>query len=359
MTSGAGAASGEAERGARAGVVDLRSDTVTRPTPAMRAAIAGAEVGDDTLGDDPTVQRLEARVAELLGKEAALFFPSGIMANLTAVTTLAAPGTELVVEATGHVLDWEMGGVAAVGGIVPRAVPTPDGLLDAALVRAAIRPPTPHRAATGAIALENTHNAAGGRILPPAAMRAIRAVAAEFGVPVHLDGARLWHASAATGVAEREYAACADTVMVTLSKALGCPVGSMLAGDAATIARARLTRRRLGGSMRQAGVLAAAGLYALEHHRARLGEDHRRARALADGLADLPGVRVIVPETNIVMAELDDGLPDAQTMVRRAAERGVLIVRFTERRVRAVPHLDVDDAGIDRAITVLRAIARG
>jgi threonine aldolase len=339
-------------------VVDLRSDTVTRPTAGMRAAIAAAEVGDDTLGDDPTVKRLEAQVAELLGKEAALFFPSGIMANLTGIMTLAPPGTELIIEASGHVLDWEMGGASAYGGLLPRAVPTPDGLLDAERVAAAIRALSPHRAATGAIALENTHNAAGGRVLPLAAMQSIRNVAQQHGVPIHLDGARLWHASAATGVPEREFAACADTVMVTLSKALGCPVGSMLASSAERIARARLTRRRLGGSLRQAGILAAAGLYALEHHRARLPEDHRRARRLADGLQDATGVKVIAPETNIVMAELAEGLPDAATVVRRAAEQGVLIVQFTPRRVRAVPHLDIDDAGIDRAVEVLRKVMR-
>lgn len=340
------------------GIVDLRSDTVTRPTPGMRAAIAAAEVGDDTLGDDPTVQRLEAAVAELLGKEAALFFPSGIMANLTGVLTLAAPGTELVIEATGHVLDWEMAGVSAFGGVLPRAVATVDGLLDADLVRDALRARSPHRAETGAIALENTHNAAGGRILPLDTMRAIREVALEHGVPIHLDGARLWHASAATGVAERDYAACADTVMVTLSKALGCPVGSMLASDAERISRARLTRRRLGGSLRQAGVLAAAGLYALDNHRARLVDDHRRARALADGLAAAPGVRVIPPETNIVMADLGEGLPDAPTVVKRAAERGVLIVPFTPRRIRAIPHLDIDNAGLERAVDVLLEVTR-
>jgi threonine aldolase len=237
-------------------------------------------------------------------------------------------------------------------------VPTPDGLLDAEHVAAAIRALSPHRAATGVIALENTHNAAGGRVLPLAAMQSIRDVAQQHGLPIHLDGARLWHASAATGVPEREFAACADTVMVTLSKALGCPVGSMLASSAERIARARLTRRRLGGSLRQAGILAAAGLYALEHHRARLPEDHRRARRLADGLQDATGVKVIAPETNIVMAELAEGLPDAATVVRRAAEQGVLIVQFTPRRVRAVPHLDIDDAGIDRAVEVLRKVMR-
>jgi threonine aldolase len=340
-------------------VVDLRSDTVTRPTPAMREAIARAEVGDDALGDDPTVRRLEERVADLLGKEAALFFPSGIMANQTAVLALTSPGTEAVIEATGHILDWEDAAPAQWAGILLRPVPTPDGLLTPELVTAAIRPESPFGIRTSLICLENTHNAAGGRVLPLETLRAIRRVAVEKGVPVHLDGARLWNASAATGIPESDFAAEADTVMVSLSKGLGCPVGSMLAGSAETIARARRIRRRLGGAMRQAGILAAAGLYALDHHRERISEDHRRARHLAEIAASVPGLEVVPPETNIVMIDILRDDLDAAAVLARLDRAGVRMSQFGARRIRAVTHLDVDDDGIARAGAALAAALRG
>jgi threonine aldolase len=338
-----------------AAVVDLRSDTVTRPTAAMRDAIARADVGDDVLGDDPTVKRLEERIARLLGKEAALFFPSGVMANQTAVLALSRPGTEVLIEATGHILDWEEAAAAAWSGVQLRGVPAPDGLLTAGLVRSAIRPASPYVPETSLICLENTHNSAGGRVLPLSSLRAIRDVARERGIPIHLDGARLWNASAASGVAVSEYAAHADTVMVTLSKGLGCPVGSLLAGSGEVMQRAWRIRRRLGGGMRQSGLLAAAGLYALDHHVERLAEDHARARAFADELRGIDGVRVVAPETNIVMLELGEGRPDALAVVAAAAERGVLLASFGARRVRAVTHMDVDDAGIERAVEVVGA----
>jgi threonine aldolase len=337
-------------------VIDLRSDTVTRPSPGMRAAIAAAEVGDDTLGDDPTVQRLEQHVASLLGKEAALFFPGGVMANQVALMLLAEPGSEVIVEAGAHIFDWEMGAAAALGGIQLRPVPTSDGLLDATLVAGALRSGSAYQPRTAAIALENTHNGAGGRVLPLAAMRAIRALANERGVAVHLDGARLWNAAVASGTAEAEYAAHADTVMVTLSKGLGCPVGSLLAADGERIARARALRRRLGGSMRQAGILAAAGLYALEHHRGLLAADHRRARRLAERLSDVRAARVTGPETNIIMIELLGDRAAADAFVRAAAAHDVLVVPFSMTRVRAVTHLDIDDASIERAADVLHSL---
>lgn len=338
-------------------VVDLRSDTVTRPTAGMREAIAGAVVGDDALGDDPTVRHLEQRIADILDKEATVFFPSGIMANETALAVIAAPGTEVVCEARCHFVDWELGGPSFIAGVQLHGVTTPDGLLTADLVEAAIRP----RAAsmqlqTSAIALENTHNAAGGRVMPLDVMRGIRAVAQRYGLPVHLDGARLWNAAAASGVTEAEYAACAETVMVTLSKALGCPVGSMLAGDAAVMQRARVMRRRLGGTMRQAGILAAAGLYALEHHRERLQEDHARARTLARLAAHVPGLRVVEPETNIVMLDVTRPGVTASAVLAQLTERGVLMTEFTSTRLRAVTHLDIDDAGIRRAADALAAV---
>lgn len=340
-------------------MIDLRSDTVTRPTPAMREAIAAAEVGDDALGDDPTVRRLEERIAGLLDKEAAVLFPSGIMANQTALLLHTTPGTEVVLEATAHILDWEAGAAAHWSGVQLRPVATPDGLLTPERVEAAIRPRNPYQIQTSLIAVENTHNAAGGRILPLDAMRGIRSIAEAHGLPVHLDGARLWNASAETGIPESDYAAQADTVTVSLSKGLGAPVGSLLAGTAKAIGRARALRRRLGGSMRQAGILAAAGLHALDHHRRRLREDHERARLLARKLEEVEQVRVVPPETNIVMIDLLPDAPDAAAVVERLGRRGVLTSAFGPRRVRAITHLDVDDAGVEAAAAAIADVVRG
>ncbi|NJD10686.1 MAG: aminotransferase class I/II-fold pyridoxal phosphate-dependent enzyme [Gemmatimonadetes bacterium] len=338
--------------------VDLRSDTVTRPTAGMREAIAGAVVGDDVLGDDPTVKELEARIAAILGKEAAVFMPSGIMANQTALALLP-PATEVICEGAGHIYDWENGAPAFIAAVQLHPVATSDGLMHEDLVRPAIRAKSPYQVWTSAIELENTHNGAGGRILPLERMQAIRALADEHGLRIHLDGARLWHASEATGVPEKEFAACADTVMVALSKGLGCPVGSVLAGTAPDMLRARGIRRRLGGSMRQSGILAAAGLYALAHHRQRLGEDHRRARLFAELLSKVPGLRVIPPDTNIIMIDILVAGLDAPELVRRVGQRGVGIVSFTRTRVRAVTHLDVDDAGIETAAQAIEAAMLG
>ena len=340
-------------------MIDLRSDTVTRPTPAMRDAIAAAEVGDDALGDDPTVRRLEERVAELLGKERALLFPSGIMANETALVVLGRPGTEAVVEATCHLVDWEEAAAAAWAGMQLRGVATDDGVLTAEHVRAAIRPASPYQPRTSLVCIENTHNAAGGKVMPLETMRAVRDVARGRGLPVHLDGARLWNASAATGVSVADYAGTADTVMVTLSKGLGCPVGSMLAGSRDVMEEAWRVRRRMGGSMRQAGILAAAGLYALDHHLDRLEEDHRRAALLAELAGEIDGVRTIPPETNIVMMDLLHPDLDAPTVVAGMAEQGVAVTAFAARRLRAVTHMDVDDDGIRAAAGALeRVLAR-
>jgi threonine aldolase len=335
--------------------IDLRSDTVTRPTPGMREAIARAEVGDDTLGDDPSVRALEARIAALLGKEAALLFPSGAMANLAAVALHGAAGEEIIVEGTAHVFDWELGAAAALFGVQLRPVGATDGVLETAAVEAAVRPDSPWFPRTTAIFVENTHNAAGGRVMPIARMEEIRAIAARHGLAVHLDGTRLWNAAAATGSPERAWAALADTVMVTLSKGLGCPVGSLLAGPVDRIAHARRLRRRLGGDMRQAGILASAGLYALDHHRDRLAEDHHRARRLASACRALPGIHVNEPDTNIVMLDLPPALTAAAAATALAA-RGILLSDFGPRRLRAVTHLDIDDAGIDAASAALRGL---
>lgn len=345
---------------ARGDVVDLRSDTVTRPTAGMRDAIARADVGDDMLDGDPTVQRLERRIADLLGKPAAAFFPSGIMANQTALLVLGTRGTEVICEAAAHIVDWELAGVAMNGGLQLRTVPTADGILTAELIEPAIRPHAAKlQVQTSLIAVENTHNAAGGRVMPLDAMRGVHQLARAHGLPVHLDGARLWHASAATGIAEADYAACADTVMVTLSKGLGCPVGSVLAGAAETIEHARVVRRRLGGAMRQAGILAAAGLYALEYHRDRLLQDHDRAQALGGLAATIEGLRVVEPETNIIMFDLTRPGTIAQDVLPKLAGHGVLMTEFTPTRIRAVLHMDVDDAGVERAASALREVLAG
>ena len=329
--------------------VDLRSDTVTRPTPEMRRAIAEAEVGDAVLGDDPTVAELERYGAELLGKERALFFPSGIMANQTALLVLARPGTEAVIDAGGHILNWEEAAAAQWGGVMMRAVQTPDGLLTPELAAAAIRPVSPYLTQTSLLCVENTHNGAGGLVLPLAQAQAVADVAHERGVPVHLDGARLPNASVASGHTLAELAASADTVMVALSKGLGAPVGSLLGGTAEAMERAWRIRRRLGGGMRQAGLLAAAGLHALRNHFPKLAEDHRRARELAARIGALPGVTVAAPETNIVMVDLEDGRLQPAELLAALAARGTRMTQFGPRRLRAVTHMDVDDAGIARA----------
>jgi threonine aldolase len=328
--------------------VDLRSDTVTRPSPEMRHAIAEAEVGDAVLGDDPTANELERYAAELLGKERALFFPSGVMANTTALMVLAEPGTEAVIDATGHMLNWEESAGAHLAGVQFRAVPTRDGLLRPEEAAEAIRPASRFLPRTSVVCLENTHNTAGGRVLRVVQMQAVAELARERGLRVHLDGARLPNAAAATGLPMWAWAAHADTVMVALSKGLGAPVGSILAGSAELMEKAWRLRRRLGGGMRQAGILAAAGLYALRNNLARLEEDHRRADALARRVAGA-GVAVLKPQSNIVMVDLEDERLDPAAVLRGLAERGVWMTQFGPRRLRAVTHMDVDDAAIERA----------
>lgn len=336
-------------------VVDLRSDTVTRPTPAMRKAMMAAEVGDDVLDHDPTTLALEEKVAGLLGKEAALFFPSGVQANQTALAAHGRAGAEVILEAGAHIFNYEEGAGAALSGLQLRPVATPDGLLTPELVRDSIRPLSPYVQPTCLVALENTHNGAGGKILPLGAMSEIREVALEAELPVHLDGARLWHACVETGLDPVAYASLADTVMVCLSKGLGAPVGSLLAGPKKLMERAWRIRRRLGGGMRQSGFLAAAGIHALDHHRDRLAVDHALARMFAEGAREIPGVDVEDPQTNIVMLDFPDPSISLDRILAALAASGVLLVRFGPSRLRAVTHLDVGEEGIERALESLTA----
>ncbi len=339
-------------------LIDLRSDTVTRPSSAMRRAMADAEVGDDVLDRDPTTQRLEARVAELLGMDDALFFPSGTQANQTGIALLTRPGTELLVEADAHLVHYELAGVAANWGVQIRPIATPDGLLTGAVLRGALRPASPHVPRAGAAAVENTHNAAGGKVITPEVMAGIVAAAGAAGLPLHLDGARLWNAATALGVPVARLASGAATVMVSFSKGLGCPVGSCLAFRAAERPRAWEIRKRLGGGMRQSGILAAAALWALDHNLARLQDDHLHARLLADLLADCAALRPVPPESNIVMVDLVRERDTAEAVASKLAQAGLLVVPFGARRLRAVTHLDVGREDIERAAQIVaRALA--
>lgn len=340
-----------------AGAIDLRSDTVTKPSDAMRRAMTDAEVGDDVLDGDPTTRRLEARIAELLGLEAALFFPSGVQANQAAILLLGERGTELVLEADAHHVHYELAGVAALAGVQIRPVATPDGILTAELACAAWRSGR-YVPRISAIAAENTHNAAGGRVMSTAVWDGLTTLAAERGVPIHLDGARLWNAAVALDAPPARLARGATTVMVSLSKGLGCPVGSCLAGSRAHIEQAWQIRKRLGGGMRQTGILAAAGLYALDHHLDGLAADHANARLLAERLEGHAAVRPLRPETNIVMLDLLAPAAAARDAVRRLAERGVLLVAFGERRLRAVTHRDVSRDQIEHAARVIAKTLR-
>jgi threonine aldolase len=334
--------------------IDIRSDTVTKPTSAMRRAMAEAEVGDDVLDGDPTVRRLEQRVAEMLGKDSALFFPSGTMANQAAVWLLTRPGTEILLDAGAHILHYEMAGAAALSGVQVRPV-TGAPVMDATTVAAAIRPTSPHVPRPSLVCLENTHNGAGGRVTPLAAMRAITSVARTHGLPVHLDGARLWNAAAATGDTLATLASVADTAMVSFSKGLGCPVGAALAGPRDVIAEGWAVRKRFGGGMRQSGILAAAALYALEAHLARIADDHATARTYASIVDGAAGARVVPPDTNIVMLDLPSSL-DAFAVVAECARGEVLLTPWSSTRIRAVTHLDVGEPEVRRAATLVREV---
>lgn len=343
-------------------VSDFRSDTVTRPTPDMRAAIAAAEVGDDVLDGDPTVRALEARAAELLGKQGALFVPSGTMANQVALGSWLAPGDEFVIERSAHIVCWEAGAPGANHGAQPLTVHAPDGRIEPDELRAVVRMRSTHCPTTRLLCVEQSFmgsgEAAGGYVIPLEHLRRLSATARELGLAVHMDGARLFNAVVASGVTAREYAACADSVSICLSKGLGAPVGSLIAGDAAFLQRALRVRKRLGGWMRQAGLLAAAGLYALEHNVARLAEDHALARALARALDGRPGITCPPDEvaTNIVMARVDPARHSTEALGAALAERGVRVLAQNATTLRFVTHMDVGPADVARLSEALDAI---
>jgi threonine aldolase len=333
--------------------IDLRSDTVTRPSPTMREAMAQAEVGDDVYGEDPTVNRLQALAAARLGKEAALFVPSGTMANQIALRTLTEPGDSAIAARDAHIVLYESGGAAALAGVQLVEIGE-QGSFDADALRQAVYPADDHFPRTRAVLIENTHNRSGGRIFPFERLEGVCRAARELRLALHMDGARLWNAVAATGIDAARWAAPFDTVSFCLSKGLGAPVGSLLVGSQASIERAHRFRKQLGGGMRQAGILAAAGIFALEHNCKRLADDHANARRLAAGLAGLPGVTVPAPpESNIVVFQRANAA--AWSAALRA--RGVLVNPVARDALRAVTHLDVAADDIDAALAIMRELS--
>jgi len=334
-------------------VCDLRSDTLTRPTAAMRAAMAAAEVGDDVYGEDPTVQALEARVAAVLGKESALFVPSGTMGNQIGLLVHTRPGDEVIIGEGSHCAYYESGAGSAWAG-VQFAIAGRSGLFNADELLEVVKPPQYHFPRTRLVVVENTHNRAGGRVFPQPDVLQIAAAARGQGLAVHLDGARIWNASVATGLDVAELAAPFDTLSVCFSKGLGAPVGSAFVGSREHVLAARRFRKMLGGGMRQAGILAAGALHALDHHRARLAEDHASARVFADTLRGVAGIEVAPVETNIVV--LTSASADASELARRAAAQGVLMNATGKRTLRAVTHLDVGVDQVKVAAETLRAL---
>ena len=341
-------------------LIDLRSDTVTRPSPGMRRAMANAVVGDDVFGDDPTVKKLEAKVARLFGREAALFVPSGTMANQISLRAWTRPGDEVICEADAHILHYEMGAAGALAGVQLRPLPGVRGILSPEQVKAAIRPRDGHQLTTTLVALENTHNRAGGTVYPLEVIRDISKAARAKGLRMYLDGARIWNASAASGVPLKEYARHFNSVSACFSKGLGCPIGSMVIGDKEFVARARVFRRMYGGAMRQVGVLAACALYALKHNLPRLAEDHVKARVLAQGLAELPGIDLDLStvQTNIVVFDISQTGKTPDALCERLAREGVLVVPFGATRLRAIAHMDVSRNDILSALVAFRKVFR-
>ncbi len=341
-------------------MIDLRSDTVTRPTPAMRKAMAEAEVGDDVYQEDPTVNRLEERAAAMTGKEAALFVPTGTMGNTIGIKVNTQHGQEVICESRAHILNYELAMMSWFAGCVARPIPADDGILTWAAIKKEVRRVSPHWAPTGLIEIENTHNMAGGTITPIATINEICDSAHDMELPVHMDGARLFNAAAALGVSVREIAAQVDTVTFCLSKALGAPAGSMVCGTFRAMETARLLRKRLGGGMRQAGVLAAAGLIALEDSPALLPHDHAKAKALARGLARIEGIAIdpAKVQTNIVIFDVSGTGLDSAVFNARLKQAGVLANTTGPATIRFVTHFDVSMAQCESALEVCAEVAR-
>jgi threonine aldolase len=341
-------------------LIDLRSDTVTKPTPAMRAFIAAAEVADDVFDEDPTVHQLQDKVAAYFGMERALYVPSGSMSNQVAIKTHTQPGDELLCEATAHVYVWEAGGPAALSGVMCRTIEGEYGVFDVSQLEGKIRPANEHYARTRLVCLENTHNRGGGRIFPIDKIRAISQWARGNGLAMHLDGARLWNAIVATGIAGREWARHFDSISVCFSKGLGAPIGSCLLGSKEFIGRARKIRKLFGGAMRQAGMAAAGALYAFDHHIDRLAEDHRNAQVIAQAIADTPGCRLDPPDvhTNLVWFEVEPELGTAKDVQAKLKQHGVLVNSTSAQVCRACTHLDVSAAQAERAADGFRKALR-
>lgn len=339
-------------------IIDLRSDTVTVPTEGMREAMAKAEVGDDVFGEDPSVARLEQRTAEILGKEAAVFVPSGTMGNQIAIRAHTEPGQEIVLEGSSHIYYYEGGGPAALSGVICRCLQGSRGIFTAADVEAVLRPADNHFAPTRLVCIENTHNRGGGSIWPLEQIASIGELARRVGLRMHMDGARLWNAAAASGIAEREYAVHFDSVNVCFSKGLGAPVGSALAGSKEFIVRARRFRKQFGGGMRQAGIIAAGALYTLENHRGRIVEDHRNARLLAEGLAQIPGIDLDPAwvQTNMVLIRMRKA--PAKDVVEKLKGSDVLALATGPDTIRAVTHLHVSQGDIGRVIETFGRVCK-
>lgn len=338
--------------------IDLRSDTVTRPTSAMRKAMLEAEVGDDVFGEDPTVNALQEKVANLLGKEAALFVPSGTMANQLSIKSHTQPGDEVIIETSSHPYNFEGGAGAALSGIQFQCLKGVRGILDASQIEEAIRPADHHFPVTRLVCLENTHNRGGGSIYPLEKMTEIYRSAQSKGLLLHLDGARLWNASVATGIKPHQYAQYADSVSVCLSKGLGAPIGSLVAGSKPFIGRVHRFRKMFGGGMRQAGIIAAAGIYALNHHLERLKEDHHNAKRLAVGLKEFKGVSIDPKhvETNIVIFDVTNTGMTASQVAEAIKKEGILIHAFGKTQIRLVTHLDISSEDIEIALKAFKKV---
>ncbi len=341
-------------------LIDLRSDTVTRPTPEMRKAMFEAPVGDDVLGEDPTANALQEKAAALLGKEAALFVASGTMGNQLSIKAHTQPGDDVIIEAGGHAMNFEGGSSAVLSSVQFTTIPGARGVFDADQVEAAIREENVHYPVSRLVIIENTHNRGGGTVFPLKNILRIREVATRRGLRLHMDGARLWNACVASGVSPREYAAPFDSVSVCLSKGLGCPVGSLVAGSKDFIKRVHRFRKLVGGGMRQIGFLAAAGMYALDHHIDRLEEDHRKAKKLAQGLAGIKNL-ILHPEeveTNILFFDVSPAERTAHEVAAALLEKGVRVHPTAKTRIRCVAHLDISLADIDRAVEIISGVMK-